>query len=210
MSLPVIVALAVPWCMVGALRDWSTGRRKSLAHHNDHAGPRQPEGELMPVLRRSRTSVPPAAVDAAPADPLRASLQRARRVAPELASATDAVNVALEQVEQALAALHLGVTAAVDLYDGRDPVDGWMRFLRYGKDGSAWRLLLESGPDGGDAEDWSQSPLLNASKEVRLQAVERLPALVDALVDVAEDQVGRFRAAAAKAHALAATIAEAE
>jgi hypothetical protein len=146
------------------------------------------------------------ATEDAEGDPLRASLQRARRVAPELASATDAVNLALERVEQALAALNLGVTASVNLYPGC--VDDWQQCLGFGKDGSTWRLVLESGPAGGDDEDWSQSPLLSTSKEVRLRAVERLPALVDKLVEVAERQVGTFRAAAAKAEALATAIAE--
>lgn len=146
----------------------------------------------------------------APADPLRESLQRARRVAPQLAAATDAVNDALECVEQALATLNLGVTASVNLDPNPSARDDWQQYLRFGKDGSAWRLMLESGPDSGDAEDWSQSPLLSASKEVRVGAVERLPALVDKLVEVAEEQVGRFRAAASKAQALAAAIAEAK
>lgn len=149
-------------------------------------------------------------LEEAEADPLRESLRRARRVAPELASATDAVNNALAHVEQALAALNLGVTAAVTLDPYPNRQDDWHQYLRFGKDGSTWRLLLESGPDSGDAEDWSQSPLLSTSKEVRLHAVERLPALIDMLVEVAEDQVDKFKAAAAKAHALAATIAEAK
>jgi hypothetical protein len=82
--------------------------------------------------------------------------------------------------------------------------------VRFGKDGSTWRLLLESGPYGGDPEDWSQSTLLSTSKETRLRAVERLPALVDRLVEEAERQVSEFRAAAAKAQALADAIAEAK
>lgn len=141
-------------------------------------------------------------------DPLRKSLQRARRVAPELRAAVDATNLAIERVEEALAALNLGVTASVNL-DPKPPSDGdWLQYVRFGKDGSTWRLMLESGVCGDGKEDWSQSPLLSASKEVRLQAVERLPDLINALVDAAEDQVRRFRAAAEKAQALAAAIAE--
>ncbi len=143
-------------------------------------------------------------------DPLRASLQRARSVAPDLAAAAQEVNDALERVEQALAALDLRVTAAVDLYPDRNKGDDRRDCLRFGKEGSTWRLWLESGPDGGDAADWSQSPLLSASNEVRLQAIERLPALVDGLVRVAEDQVGKAKIAARKADATADVIAEAK
>jgi len=148
-------------------------------------------------------------VAAAQADPLRENLQRARRIAPQLASATDEVNAALAHVEHALVALNLGVTASVELAPASGRRDGWEQHLRFGKDGATWRLLLESGPDNGDTEDWSLSPLLSTSKEVRLQAVERLPALIDELVEVAEEQVDKFKAAAAKARAIAATISEA-
>ena len=144
-------------------------------------------------------------------DPLRVSLQRARRVAPELASATNAVNDALERVERALASLNLGVSASVDLHPGCswEPGD-WRPFLRFGKDGSAWRLLLEGYTVGASGDEGTESPLLSASKEIRLLAVARLPALVDALVQEAEQQVSSFRAAAERAQALAAAIAEAQ
>jgi hypothetical protein len=145
----------------------------------------------------------PAPTGDAEPDPLRESLQRARRLAPEVAEATDAVNAALERVEGALSSLNLGVTAAVDLDPARNPFDEWEQCLRFGKNGSTWRLLLESGPVGGDADDWSESPLLHASKEVRLKAIERLPTLVNKLIEVAEEQISELRAAAAKADALA-------
>jgi DNA polymerase-3 subunit gamma/tau len=192
--------------LVGQVIDAST-RDLLLSVLTTHFG-RTPELAVETISAASDHATLAAGTDHA--DSLRASLQRARRVAPELASATDAVNIALERVEQALTTLNLGVTACIDLDPDRNPRDDWARCLRFGKDGSTWRLLLESGPEGGDADDWSQSPLLSASKEVRLQAVEQLPALIDKLVEAAEDQVGRFRAAAAKAQAVAAAIAEAK
>jgi hypothetical protein len=163
---------------------------------------------------------PPAYVPAPPVfpptqvedDPLRDSLQRARRVAPDLASATNAVNSALERVEEALTSLNLGVSASVDLYPAFtwDPGD-WRQKLRFGKDGSVWRLLLEGhtvGDYGDEEDDPTQSPLLSASKEIRLRAIERLPALINALVAVAEAQIGEFRTAAEKAEAIVTAIAE--
>jgi hypothetical protein len=170
------------------------------------------------IIRRRSAAAPdapapdhePAASADSDSDSLRESLQRARRIAPEVAAATDAVNGALERVEQALTSLNLGVTAAVELEPCRSSMDGWEQYLCFRKDGSTWRLLLESGPMGGDADDYSESPLLNASKEVRLKAIERLPALVDKLVEVAEKHVSQLRAAATKAEALAELLAEAE
>jgi hypothetical protein len=122
----------------------------------------------------------------------------------ELSAATDALNASLRKAEQALTELNLGVTASVALWPKQSD---WLQFLRFGKDASGWRLILESGPDGGDPEDWSESPLLNASKEVRLQAVERLPALLEELVKTAEEHLVTLRTRAAQADAFADTVA---
>src|SRR5689334_8982079 len=76
-------------------------------------------------------------------DPLVVGLARARQVAPRLGAATDALNASLERVEQAIAGLKLGVTASVPLYEG-PPDHDWHQALTFGKDGSSWRLSLES------------------------------------------------------------------
>ncbi|MDI1481181.1 hypothetical protein [Polyangium sp. y55x31] len=123
-----------------------------------------------------------------PTNPWETKLARARALSAELSAATDTLNAAIRDSEQALAALNLGVTASVDLYPEETSEEVWMQYLRFGKDATGWRLLLESGYEF-DSGSWSVSPLLNASKEVRLKAVEKFPALLDKLIETAEEHL---------------------
>jgi hypothetical protein len=145
-------------------------------------GWRTPEPEEIVRLRNAAAkrhdapneNDPSSAVVDAEGDPLRVSLQRARRIAPELASATDAVNVALDRVEQALTSLNLGVSASVDLYPGCTWDAGdWRETLRFGMEGSVWRLLIEGSTVGSD-DDSTQSPLVTASRGRHRQSACRL------------------------------------
>jgi hypothetical protein len=125
----------------------------------------------------------------------------------EIAAATDALNASLRKAEQSLTELNLGVTASVSLYPMDEGPADWEQYIRFGKDATGWRLILESGPAGGDPDEWSESPLLNASKEVRLQAVSRLPALLEKLVETAEEHLGALRTRANEANVFASTVA---
>lgn len=115
--------------------------------------------------------------------------------------------MSLRRAEQALTDLNLGVTTAVSLNPLEDDRTDWRQLLRFGKDSTGWRLILESGPDAGEPEDWTESPLLNASKEVRLQAVARLPALLEKLVETAEQHLASLRQRTAEADVFASTVA---
>ena len=132
---------------------------------------------------------------------------RASALRAAIPTATDALNASLQRAELALTELNLGVTAAVFLNPLEEDRGDWRQHLRFGKDSTGWRLILESGPDGGEPEDWSESPLLNASKEVRLQAVTRLPALLEKLVETAEQHLVALRQRAAEADVFASTVA---
>jgi hypothetical protein len=132
-------------------------------------------------------------------------LARAREVAPKLGSAADELNAALARAEEALASLRLGVTASVDLEEDGGSGSDWFELLTFGKQGAAWKLLIETG-EGGFPETFSTSPLLNASREKRLLAAERLPRLVEELVKEAEEQIAHVRARAEAVDTLVTSI----
>lgn len=138
---------------------------------------------------------------------LHAALDRARDVSARLATATDKLNVSLQQIETELAALNLGVTAAVEM-EQFEAAPGLTitKELRFGKADREWKLLYESGPDTGDPDNWSSTPLLNASRENRLLAVAHLPKLIKALVDVAEKEIKNVSAKADEVEALARLV----
>lgn len=85
-------------------------------------------------------------------------------VSDELHEATDDLNAAIVRAEEALARLKLGVTASAPFpITGDDPECA--RRLAFGKMGDRWRFIVESAGAG-------PVPLLNASRLVRLRAVD--------------------------------------
>jgi len=132
------------------------------------------------------------------------ALARAREVRPKLSEATDKLNAALVNAEQAIAALQLGVRASVTMYSGPDS-DPWYTNLVFGKDGKAWRLFVETGHDFHDGESDS-TPLTNSSRELRLRAVQLLPELVHELIRAAEREIQRVEDGTSEICSLVATL----
>jgi hypothetical protein len=118
--------------------------------------------------------------------------EREKQIGEELGEAANRLNEGIGLVEESLDALHLGVTASVPL-----SVDGGSR-LRFGKRSGAWRLLVEN------AE--GESRLIHTSRETRVLAVDRLPALFDALVSAAHSDLAATEAAAANARMFAKSL----
>ena len=54
------------------------------------------------------------------------------------------------------------------------------------KEGKQWRLMIGSGPEG-DLDNWT--PLANASRDTRLEALDLLPKLVEDMLQRAEKEV---------------------
>jgi len=148
---------------------------------------------------RMRVKQPPAG--------LAEALARARDLKPKLDGATDEMNRSIHEVEVALAALHLGVRASVTIESRTDQQFSftWYRCLVFGKDAKVWRLLIEEGRDD-HPEDIDFTPLVNASREVRLQATEHLAELVWAIVKTAEEEIARVEAATKEALTVASVI----
>ena len=88
-------------------------------------------------------------------------------MASPLDQSTDLLNEALRDVEDALDALHLGVSAQVTMAGGNN--------LCFSRVGAEWVLsvVLDSGSH--------VTPLLKASRALRLASVEALPSLLVAL-----------------------------
>jgi len=112
------------------------------------------------------------------------SLSSVSDLANELAIASDNLNDALREVEEKLAALNLGVSAAVPLEVG----SGWSRSLAFRKEGSKWRLMVDR-EDTTPEVSFNTSPLMNVSREVRCQVAGRLKELYLQIVANAESQL---------------------
>ena len=120
----------------------------------------------------------------------RAKLARAEALAQAKKQRSVQLNEQIEGAEQGLQQLHLGVSATVELPQSNfEAENGEHRFLRFGRDGKTWRLLLVSGMHG-EGED--ENALVNATQRSKLQAITALPALLDKLLDAAEQQVDQL------------------
>lgn len=139
-------------------------------------------------------------------------LERAQKLAPQLGAATDELNNSITRYERALASLHLGVSARIEI--GRDPILGpndeesgehHIEQVRFSKADGTWRLRYESGPDDGP-EHWDSVPLVSAPREVRVRAVEFLPRLLEEMIDTAENATAKVTEKAKQLDTITALI----
>jgi hypothetical protein len=110
-----------------------------------------------------------------------------------LSQPTDALNESFRKVEVALQKLGLGVRARIVMSssvieDGRgNGVGTETIWLTYGKLDGKWRLLLET--ELSDRDDIVVEPLLNASREDRVSASQRLDDLLRAMVEEVDREI---------------------
>lgn len=107
-------------------------------------------------------------------------IEEGRRVAAQLAVASDQLNNKIEQVEFMLNSLQLGVSAYVPLLE--HPVTNLWFFKR----GDAWGLFVEAPNE--------IVPLRSASRDRRLLAVFKLPALIDELLKRIRQELSQVEA----------------
>jgi hypothetical protein len=100
---------------------------------------------------------------------------------------SDLLNEAIERAEACLASLHIGVSACVPLSDGAE--------LAFDKLEGKWRLAVSYEKDG------ELTPLRNAPRFVRIEAVAWLPTLHEALFAAGRVELQRVEAALVQANA---------
>ena len=141
-----------------------------------------PAVSAAPTLMTSKKEV-------APSD-WKEALSRAVVGRNELNSVTDGLNKEILVAEEAMRSQLSGVTASVLLSSDEDGEVS----LAYGKYGAEWRLLIEkTGPGGEGVAD--VVPLPNATRQVRVRAVEHLPALIKKMAAIIEADLSEVRSA---------------
>jgi hypothetical protein len=130
------------------------------------------------------------------------ALRDARELATTLNAATDELNTALTEAEQALISLELGVHGWVVIAAQEN---GRGRSLDFGKLDGAWRLYTET-----TADAWASSngamPLVNASREVRILAASKFPDLVSDLMAKVRTEVERVKESTAAVRSVVAEL----
>ena len=137
-----------------------------------------------------------------------AKLAKARMHSAILNDRTDVLNHALEAAEKEFTGLRLGVEAYVSLYHDFDEEAGVTQYanLWFEKDGADWKFTVRTGIEEDEVRD-HKTPLLKASKQLRLDAARKMDELLDALIEKSGRQIeevdGAIESVAEVVHAIA-------
>jgi hypothetical protein len=117
------------------------------------------------------------------------------------------LNSTIQQFEEALNSKKFGIQGSV-LLERQESEGGvcWSSNLTYRKRGKRWCLLVESGPDNGEGDDWIVQELVHAGRDTRYRAVERFSDLLRDIVEGLHARVGKQREAMEEARLLVAAL----
>jgi hypothetical protein len=148
-------------------------------------------------------------------DRVSASIEQLSLVATDLNKASDELGKAISAIDAVLQNLNIGVPTWVKIHSGEDPYYGleyWSRDVGYAKIDKRWGIALRTregnynNPDEEQCESW----LFNdAPRWLRVEGIEKIPDLLDALVKNTEETTKKIRAKTAEANNLAVAIAQA-
>lgn len=111
-----------------------------------------------------------------------------------LTAETEMLNTDLAAVEEQLKAMRFGVRASVPMvFEESD--SSW---LTWGKHDRQWRLLHTTSE--------TEEPLVNASRAVRLKAIDFLPALVRGLLESLKTEISKVQRARGVVEAFTAEL----
>jgi hypothetical protein len=146
---------------------------------------------------------------------VQSSYQRLTAVASQLNGVSDQLGRAINALDESLKQLNLGIVHWHQ-FDGGENESGayWCRYIGYAKVGTRWGIALrtttghhEAPPDFGSDDWW----LFNdAPRQLRMEAVDHIPAMIDSLITAAEEAVAKITEKTAEAKNLAELLAPAK
>lgn len=143
---------------------------------------------------------------------VQSSYQRLTAVASTLNTASDDLGKAVNALDESLKTLNIGITSW-HKFAGDETQDGqyWAKYIGYAKVGARWGIAIsktsghqDAPPEFHKEEEW----LFNdAPRQLRMEAVEYIPEMIDALIDSAEKAVEKIQRKTAEAKQLADVLA---
>lgn len=150
--------------------------------------------------------------DAPIAERISATFPKLRAAAKALNTASDELAKAVSPIETVLKSLNLGVPTWAQI-SGSEEDDGsyWSRDVGYTKVASAWGLAIRTtngdySRDAHHEEVWSFN---EAPRWMRIEAVGKLPDLLEEIIKRTEDTTKRIQAKTKQASEIAAALAAA-
>lgn len=147
-----------------------------------------------------------------PVDRVRNSYKQLTSASRSLNNASDELKEAASVLDAALEVLNLGISAWVDLSsnDNEDET-WWSREIGYTRIGNAWRIALRtrsgdySWPERDSVEQW---PFAEAPRWMRIEAVAKIPDLLEALLKQTEETTTKLKKRTEQVFALAEAMSE--
>lgn len=140
-----------------------------------------------------------------------ASFQRLKEAATRLNTVSDELGKSIAVLDAALKQLNLGVSTWVSIESYQDPAtaDYWAKQIGYAKVGSKWGIALSErsgnyNADFHDSEEW----LFNEGpRALRIEAVVKLPELLEALTAKASETAEEIKAQIGRAQEVVSAVA---
>jgi hypothetical protein len=158
----------------------------------------------MPAKESSQTSA---------TERVRTSYRQLNSAAKDLNAASDEFKEAVSVLDAALERLNLGVASWVHISGGEDEDGSWQRReIGYVRIGKKWGIAIRhswgnlSWPDNDNEELWLFS---DAPRWMRIEAVARIPDLLDGLTKQAEDTTKKLKKRTEQVFELATAMSEA-
>ncbi len=147
-----------------------------------------------------------------PTERVQASYKQLSLTAATLNSASDDLGAAMSVLDAALKKLNLGISAWVAV-SGNSDEDGswWSREIGYTRIGDKWGIALKTAsgdynwPDRDSVEKWLFD---DAPRWMRIEAVGKIPDLLEALIRQAEDTTKKIKHKTADVLELAAAMSK--
>lgn len=135
-------------------------------------------------------------------------------VAADLNAVSDELGKSIAEIDIALKKLNLGITTWVTIQSGdgdrfRDDYSFWSRDIGYAKVNSKWGISLRkvdgeyTNPDDERVEEW---PFNDAPRSLRLEAIDKIPELLEKLSKEAVETTKNIRAKLGEAQAVAEAV----
>jgi hypothetical protein len=129
--------------------------------------------------------------------------------AANLNSVSDELRQTMTEIEAALKKVNVGVAAWVSISTSSDETgDSWSRDLGYTRVGQEWHIAVRitHSDASGDNQHEEQWPFNDAPRWMRIEAVGKLPDLIEALAKQADDTAQKIRRKNAEAKQFTAAI----
>jgi hypothetical protein len=130
-------------------------------------------------------------------------------VAADLNAVSDELGKSISDIDGALKKLNLGIAAWVPIQSGEEDYSFWSRDVGYAKVGGKWGISLRkvdgdyTDPDRAAVEEW---PFNEAPRALRLEAIDKIPALLETLSNDAVKTTKDIRAKLGEAQAVAEAV----